>query len=57
VPNNALLASIVTYSEWLPAFRHLLLKHNGDLDALYREAKRLAAMDRPARQRALRDLM
>jgi predicted aminopeptidase len=56
-PNNALLASIVTYSEWLPAFRHLLVKHNGDLDALYREAKRLAAMDRPARERALRDLM
>ena len=56
-PNNALLAAIVTYSEWLPAFRHLLVKHNGDLAALYGEARRLAAMDRPARERALRDLM
>ncbi len=56
-PNNALLAAIVTYSEWLPAFRHLLAKHNGDLAALYGEARRLAAMDRPARERALRDLM
>ena len=56
-PNNALLAAIVTYSEWLPAFRHLLAKHNGDLDALYGEARRLAAMDRPARERAVRDLL
>jgi predicted aminopeptidase len=56
-PNNALLASIVTYSEWLPAFRNLLTRQGGDMAAFYREAKRLSAMERAARERALREFM
>lgn len=57
LPNNALLASIVTYSEWLPAFRKLLSRQGGDLAAFYREAKRLSGMERTAREQALRELM
>ena len=56
-PNNALLASIVTYSEWLPAFRNLLQRQGGDMEAFYREVRRLADLDKPSRERQLRESM
>jgi len=51
--NNAMLASIATYSGKLPAFRALLKQLGGDLPAFYREVKRLAALPRAERDAAL----
>ena len=56
MPNNALLAAIVSYSEWLPAFRALLRKSPGDMAAFYREVKALAGVPRAERERRLREL-
>jgi predicted aminopeptidase len=54
--NNALLASIATYSGKLPAFRTLLAKEGGDFPAFYREVKRLAALPKGERDAALQAL-
>lgn len=55
-PNNALLAAIVSYSEWLPAFRALLRQNAGDMKAFYREVKALAGLPRAEREQRLREL-
>lgn len=55
-PNNALLASIATYSVKVPAFRALLDREGGDLAAFYRAVKRLAALPRAERDAALAGL-
>lgn len=55
-PNNALLASIVTYSEWVPAFRALLERQHGEMDSFFREVKRLAGLPRDEREARLREL-
>jgi predicted aminopeptidase len=47
--NNALLASVTTYTEWVPAFRALLAQKKGDLAAFYAAAGELARLDRPER--------
>jgi len=52
-PNNAKLASISFYNTLVPQFQHLLTKLDGNLPAFYAECKRLAAMSKPARYRAL----
>jgi predicted aminopeptidase len=49
--NNARLASIATYEEWVPALRALLRQQGGDLEAFYRECERLADLP-PDRRRA-----
>jgi predicted aminopeptidase len=52
-PNNAKLASISFYNTLVPEFQRLLAKLDGNLPAFYAEVKRLAAMSKPARYRAL----
>ncbi len=50
---NAHLASVATYSAQVPAFLALLDRHRGDLPAFYEAARRLGALPRPERDRAL----
>ncbi|MGB7540447.1 MAG: aminopeptidase [Burkholderiales bacterium] len=55
-PNNALLASVATYTELVPAFRALLAERKGDLPAFYAavsELARLGKSERDARLAAL----
>jgi predicted aminopeptidase len=56
-PNNALLASVATYSEWVPAFRALLAQKKGDLAAFYAAAGELARLEKPERVARLDALM
>ncbi len=56
-PNNALLASVIAYTERVPAFRALLAQKRGDLPAFYAEAKRLAKLDKSERNARLASLM
>jgi predicted aminopeptidase len=51
--NNARLASLTLYHGRLPAFRRLLKSCNSDLACFYAEARRLAALDREARDERL----
>jgi predicted aminopeptidase len=43
-PNNALLASVATYTRLVPQFAALLEQHGGDMGAFYGEARRLAKL-------------
>ena len=52
-PNNAKLASISFYNTLVPQFQRLLAKLDGNLPVFYAEVKRLAALSKPARYRAL----
>ena len=52
-PNNAKLASISFYNTLVPQFQQMLARVNGNLPAFYAEARRLAALAKPARYRAL----
>ena len=52
-PNNAKLASISFYTTLVPQFQKMLARLNGNLPAFYAEARRLAALSKPARYRAL----
>jgi predicted aminopeptidase len=54
--NNALLASIATYSQKLPAFRALLAREQGDMPAFYRAVKQLAALSKKERDAELEKL-
>jgi len=54
--NNALLASVVAYTERVPAFRALLAQKGGDLPSFYAEVKRLARLDKAERNAALERL-
>ncbi len=54
--NNALLASVVTYTEFVPAFRALLARGGGDLPGFYAEAKKISALDKPEREARLNAL-
>ena len=47
--NNALLASVVTYTQFVPAFRALLERDGGDLPRFYADVKRIAKLDKPER--------
>jgi predicted aminopeptidase len=51
--NNALLASIASYSELVPAFRALLAQKDGDLAAFYAAAKELGKLQKPERDARL----
>jgi predicted aminopeptidase len=48
-PNNALLVSIATYNELVPAFRALLAQEDGDLARFYTAVKSLSRLDKPER--------
>ena len=52
-PNNALLASVAAYTEWVPAFRALIEQHRGDMNAFYGEARKLAKLDKRQRNAVL----
>jgi predicted aminopeptidase len=51
--NNALLASIASYSELVPAFRALLAQKKDDLPAFYAGVRELAKLDKPERDARL----
>jgi predicted aminopeptidase len=51
--NNALLASIASYSELVPAFRALLAQEDGDMAAFYSAAKALGGLEKPEREARL----
>jgi predicted aminopeptidase len=52
-PNNALLASIATYTELVPAFRALLASEGGDFARFYAAARELAKKPAAERRKAL----
>ncbi len=54
--NNAMLASIATYNEKVPAFRFLLTRENGDLPAFLRVVREYAQMPRAARDTVLQEI-
>ncbi len=56
-PNNALLVSISTYTQLVPAFQRLLENAQGDLRAFYARVRALAAEPREARRAALEALL
>jgi predicted aminopeptidase len=47
--NNALLVSVASYAELVPAFCALLAQKQGDLTAFYNAAKELAKLEKPER--------
>ena len=51
--NNALLASVASYSELVPAFRALLAQKNGDLPVFYAAVRELAKLDKSERDSRL----
>jgi len=53
-PNNALIASIATYTQSAPAFRRLLAASGNDLPAFYRRVAEIARLEPEDRAAALR---
>jgi len=51
--NNALLASVASYTELVPAFRALLAQKKGDFAEFYAAARELAKADKPERDARL----
>jgi predicted aminopeptidase len=51
--NNALLASVASYAEFVPAFRALLAKKQGDLAAFYDAVRDLERLEKPERDAQL----
>lgn len=51
--NNADLAAVGIYDQWVPALARLLLELDGDLNRFYAEAERLGSLPAPERARAL----
>ena len=55
--NNARLASVTVYSQWLAAFEELLARESTDLARFYAAVKELAALPREEREVKLRALI
>jgi predicted aminopeptidase len=55
--NNAHLASIATYEQWVPAFEALLKQSGGRLDRFYEQSEALAALPEEERNRRLNALL
>lgn len=51
--NNATLAALATYDQYVPAFATLLTQHGGDFEAFYAAAKAIAKLKWEARADAL----
>jgi predicted aminopeptidase len=51
--NNALLASVASYAELVPAFRALLAQKQGDLAVFYAAVRDLAKLEKPERDARL----
>jgi predicted aminopeptidase len=54
--NNAHLALIATYEQWVPAFQELLKREGGDMQRFLLAAEKLARLQREEREQALRQL-
>jgi predicted aminopeptidase len=54
--NNAAIASIGLYHQYVAAFQNLLTRHAGDLPAFYRAVEALAREPKDARVLTLREL-
>ena len=54
--NNATLAAMAAYTNWVPAFQQLLRQQHGDLTAFYRTAEQLGALPDAQRQQQLQAL-
>jgi predicted aminopeptidase len=55
-PNNAQLAAVVAYSQWVTVFETLLAREGGDLARFYAAAKELAALPKEERDLRIRAL-
>ena len=55
--NNANLVPVATYSELVPAFRHLLAENGGDFKRFYAEVKELGKLSRDERGARLRAIV
>lgn len=55
--NNAHLASVSTYTRYIPAFQQLLDQHGGDLLAFYHETEKVAALPKDKREQVLQALL
>ena len=55
--NNALLASVASYSELVPAFRALLAQKHDDLPVFYAAVRELSKLDGPEREARLAALI
>jgi predicted aminopeptidase len=55
--NNARIAAVSTYDDFVPAFRALLNEVNGDLQAFYDRVASLAALPADEREAAMLDLI
>lgn len=56
-PNNALIASLVAYTERVPAFERMLEREGGDLLRFYARVKELAALGKDERERRFASLV
>lgn len=54
--NNALLASVAVYSNYVPAFAALIETHGGNMAAFYAEVRQLAGKDKATREKLLEAL-
>ena len=54
--NNAKLATLANYHQWLPAFQQLLLDRQGDFRQFYNDAEALSRMEPAKRDKHLRRL-
>lgn len=55
--NNAFVASTSLYTQLVPAFQALLIKHNNDLKAFYEEVKKIALEPKVKREILLQQLI
>jgi predicted aminopeptidase len=55
--NNAQLATVTTYNQWVPALQELLRRQNGDLPRFYEAARQLSRLSSTERERQLRELL
>lgn len=53
-PNNAMLASLSVYSDYVPHFAALIAKHHGNMKMFYAEVTALSRLDKAKRAAALR---
>ena len=55
--NNARLALVATYHEYVPGFERLLRRHGGDMSAFHAACEQLAGLDRVTRSARMRGLL
>jgi predicted aminopeptidase len=55
--NNAKIAAVATYRDYVPAFQSLLRQHQNDLPAFYRATKELGKLTKPEREQKLQYLL